>query len=79
MKFDKPSSASSSSSISRKLYDPSQFAEHSADSQALKEAFSKIKLLENDYKALHDKRLQDVSTRINFIPVMPFLGARILA
>lgn len=34
------------------------------ESQALKEALSKFKLLEADYKSLHDKRLQDVSANI---------------
>ncbi|XP_075157470.1 uncharacterized protein LOC142230726 [Haematobia irritans] len=32
------------------------------ESQALKEALSKYKLLEADYKSLHDKRLQDLKT-----------------
>lgn len=31
------------------------------ESQALKEAQNKYRLLEADYKTLHDKRLQDVS------------------
>lgn len=33
----------------------------STESQALKEALNKYKLLEADYKQLHEKRLQDVS------------------
>lgn len=53
-----------SSTNSRKFYDPNQFSEQSADSQALKEALNRIKLLEFDYRALHDKRLQDVSDYI---------------
>lgn len=32
------------------------------NSAALKEALNRIKLLEGDYKSLHDKRLQDVNT-----------------
>lgn len=33
------------------------------ESQALKEAQNKYKLLEADYKSLHEKRLQDVSIK----------------
>lgn len=33
----------------------------STDTQTLKEAQNKYKLLENDYRTLHEKRLQDVS------------------
>lgn len=44
----------------KKPYDPLQFTEK-VESGALKEAHHKLKLLEFDYKALHDKRLQDVS------------------
>lgn len=47
----------------KKPYDPLQFTEKAADSNALKEAHHKLKLLEFDYKALHDKRLQDVRTQ----------------
>lgn len=46
----------------KKPYDPLQFTEK-LDNAALKEAHHKLKLLEFDYKALHDKRLQDVSKR----------------
>lgn len=44
----------------KKPYDPMQFTEKVDSSAALKEAHHKLKLLEFDYKALHDKRLQDV-------------------
>lgn len=44
----------------KKPYDPMQFTEK-VDNGTLKEAHHKLKLLEFDYKALHDKRLQDVS------------------
>lgn len=57
-----------SNPTTKKVYDPSQFAESSSDMvTALREAQAKIKLLESDYKTLHDKRLQDVSifVRIN--------------
>lgn len=37
----------------------------STESQALKEALNKYKLLEADYKQLHEKRLQDVSKITN--------------
>ncbi|XP_055615737.1 centrosomal protein of 162 kDa isoform X2 [Toxorhynchites rutilus septentrionalis] len=46
-----------------KSYDPAQFADSAAsDTNALKDAHLKIKLLEADYKTLHDKRLQDLKT-----------------
>ncbi|KAL5277762.1 CEP162 family protein [Megaselia abdita] len=51
-----------SSSISRKSYDPALFSEQLSDTQALKEALNKIKLLEFDYKSLYDKRIQDLKT-----------------
>lgn len=41
----------------KKPYDPLQFT----DNGSHKEAHHKLKLLEFDYKSLHDKRLQDVS------------------
>ena len=48
-----------------KAYDPAQFADGGdgggSGGSALKDANLKIKLLEADYKTLHDKRLQDVS------------------
>ncbi|XP_055843279.1 centrosomal protein of 162 kDa isoform X2 [Episyrphus balteatus] len=64
LKSDKLQHNASSSSSSRKIHhDSSQFnSDQSSDSQALKEALNKIKLLEFDYKALHDKRLQDLKT-----------------
>ncbi|XP_058835865.1 centrosomal protein of 162 kDa [Topomyia yanbarensis] len=51
------------SSTKGKIYDPSQFSDGSAcENGALKDAHLKIKLLEADYKTLHDKRLQDLKT-----------------
>lgn len=47
---------------SKKLQELHGSPETSANSAALKEALNKIKLLEGDYKTLHDKRLQDVSS-----------------
>lgn len=52
---------SSTGTSHKKPYDPMQFTEKSDNNSALKEAHHKLKLLEFDYKALHDKRLQDVS------------------
>lgn len=51
---------------SGKAYDPAQFADggdggSGGGGSALKDANLKIRLLEADYKTLHDKRLQDVS------------------
>lgn len=60
--YMKPEGKSSSSVAKGKSYDPTQFADSAAsDASALKDAHLKIKLLEADYKTLHDKRLQDVS------------------
>ena len=57
----KPSdSKTSSASSNRKSYDPAHFSEN-VDAGHLKDALGKIKQMEADYKALHDKRLQDVS------------------
>lgn len=39
----------------------SDYIPAATESQALKEAQNKYRLLEADYKTLHDKRLQDVS------------------
>lgn len=44
----------------KKAYNPVHYQENS-DSQSLKEAFDKIKLLENDFKSLYEKRVKDVS------------------
>lgn len=54
---------SSNSSTNKKPYDPLQFTEKVDNPALLKEAHHKLKLLEFDYKTLHDKRLQDVSIR----------------
>lgn len=45
----------------KKVYNPSHYQESGNDSPALKEAMSKIKHLENDFKTLYDKRVKDVS------------------
>ncbi|XP_062700225.1 centrosomal protein of 162 kDa-like isoform X3 [Aedes albopictus] len=59
------SSSTSSSMGKGKAYDPSHYADGggvASDASALKDAHLKIKLLEADYKTLHDKRLQDLKT-----------------
>lgn len=45
---------------SKKAYNPLHYQENS-ESQSLKEALDKIKLLENDFKSLYEKRVKDVS------------------
>ncbi|XP_065078228.1 centrosomal protein of 162 kDa-like isoform X1 [Ochlerotatus camptorhynchus] len=56
-------SSSASSTGKGKTYDPAHYADGLAsDASALKDAHLKIKLLEADYKTLHDKRLQDLKT-----------------
>jgi hypothetical protein len=60
---DAPQKSATSSTVvtpSRKIYDSAQYQEHQ-EVQALKEAHSRIKFLEKDYKILHEKRLSDVS------------------
>lgn len=52
---------SGSNTLSKKNYDPSQYSEQCGDSVSVKDYVNKIKLLEYDYNALHNKRLQDVS------------------
>jgi hypothetical protein len=44
----------------KKVYNPSHYQENS-DSHALKGAMEKIKMLENDFKTLYEKRVKDVS------------------
>lgn len=44
----------------KKVYNPSHYQENS-DFSALKDAMDKIKMLENDFKALYEKRVKDVS------------------
>lgn len=44
----------------KKVYNPSHYQEN-FDSQSLKTALDKIKLLENDFKSLYEKRVKDVS------------------
>lgn len=46
----------------KKVYNPVHYQENS-DTQALKEALDKIRLLENDFKSLYEKRVKDVSFR----------------
>ncbi|XP_053689830.1 centrosomal protein of 162 kDa [Sabethes cyaneus] len=49
--------------VKGKVYDPSQYSDGiTSDTGALKDAHLKIKLLEADYKTLHEKRLQDLKT-----------------
>ena len=48
---------------SKKPYDPAQFTEKPNPSETKLQ--EKIKLLEMDYKSLHDKRLQDVSPTLD--------------
>lgn len=54
---DKPATAPAST---KKVYNPSHYQEAS-EMHALKDAMEKIKLLENDFKALYEKRVKDVS------------------
>lgn len=51
---------SPSATSSKKLHEQGS-TDSTSDAAALKEALNKIKLLEGDYKSLHDKRLQDVT------------------
>lgn len=53
-------SGTRSDKTSKKPYDPAQFTDKSSSPSAV-QLQEKIKLLEMDYKSLHDKRLQDVS------------------
>lgn len=46
----------------KKAYNSSNFQDPS-ESQALKEAMEKIKMLEGDFKSLYEKRVKDVSTK----------------
>lgn len=48
----------------KKVYNPVHYQENS-DTQALKEALNKIRLLENDFKQLYEKRVKDVSMKIS--------------
>ncbi|XP_058445493.1 centrosomal protein of 162 kDa [Malaya genurostris] len=60
----KPDGKPSIATTKGKHYDPSQFTDGGATGEngTLKDAHLKIKLLEADYKTLHDKRLQDLKT-----------------
>jgi hypothetical protein len=55
----KSSTSSTVVTPSRKVYDSAQYTD-SHDTQALKDAQSRIRFLEKDYKVLHEKRLSDV-------------------
>lgn len=46
--------------VAKKAYNPAHYQENS-DSQSLREALDKIKMLENDFKSLYEKRVKDVS------------------
>ncbi|CRK89683.1 CLUMA_CG003469, isoform A, partial [Clunio marinus] len=71
---EKPTTASGSLSTStstatalttsKKVYDPKHYQENS-DSQALKAALEKIKVMETDFKALYEKRVKDLKTLQN--------------
>lgn len=54
---------------SKKPYDPAQFTEKPNPSNAV-QLQEKIKLLEMDYKTLHDKRLQDVRGKFIHSPIL---------
>lgn len=51
----------STPATSKKAYNPLHYQENSMESQSMKEALDKIKLLENDFKSLYEKRVKDVS------------------
>lgn len=56
---DKYLTTKEKSTPQKKTYNPAEFSEN-ADTQALKEATERIKLLQNDFKSLYEKRLKDV-------------------
>lgn len=56
---DKYLTTKEKSATPKKVYNPAEFTENS-DTQALKEAMEKIKILEGDFKSLYEKRLKDV-------------------
>ena len=60
LKNDKSDRSDKSSSAGKKNYDPNHYTE-SIDQSAFKHAMDKIKVLEMDFKALYEKRVQDVS------------------
>lgn len=61
-----PTAGRTSDKTNRRPYDPAAFTDPN-DSVHLQESQQKVKLLEMDYKALHDKRLQDVRNFICYI------------
>lgn len=55
-------SVARSDKTTKKPYDPAQFTDKTNPSNAV-HLQEKIKILELDYKALHDRRLQDVNKK----------------
>lgn len=55
-----------SDKTSKKPYDPAQFTEKTNSPSAV-QLQERIKLLEMDYRALHDKRLQDVIEKKKYL------------
>lgn len=51
----------SMTSGTKKTYNPALYSDQNAEAMAIKELSNKLRLLEYDYSALHNKRLQDVS------------------
>lgn len=64
LRADRLITSSSSGATSKKTYNPALYSEQSSDAMAIKELSNKLKLLEYDYSALHNKRLQDVSNNV---------------
>lgn len=64
LKNEKPDKSGSAGS--KKVYDPSHYTEN-FDQQAMKHAMDKIRMMEMDFKALYEKRVQDVSIHLYFI------------
>lgn len=55
--------------MTKKPYDPAQFSEANGTSSE-SQLQERIKLLEMDYKTLHEKRLVDVSASILSFPII---------
>lgn len=58
-----PPAAAAAPITPKKVYNPSHYQESGNDSPALKNAVEKMKMMENDFKSLYDKRIKDVSAR----------------
>lgn len=56
--------------MTKKPYDPAQFSEASNGASSESQLQERIKLLEMDYKKLHEKRLADVSASISSFPII---------